>query len=372
MVATSTDIVYYSRFLPTYKAGGGSRRLLQLLDLLAPTNCRLLTTSDTKPSGKRTRDIFFTRRQTAKSKQRFVEQWDGRHRPYVGMLWDMASFWVDKWLEIETSSAVVMDDPIYFLPLFKKLKNEQIRIIAVCHNLESLSPDQVASGFQKNLLAEEIEVLSQCDLVITISREETFLLKNLGINTFFLPYFPPEAVRERMLNVRKIRLEATKKHFLLLGTAKNLATRQGMLTFIAAWRKMGIGSENRKLLVAGYGTEKLALSTSDNVRFLGQLSDEELDTELQTIKACLCYQAQAAGALTRISEMLFAGVPVVANSHAARTYHNQAGLVEYANFSELGSALEEVDALRGDIPTPSPPNHLALLDQVRSIAAIDD
>ncbi len=371
MYSVDPEIVYYSRFLPTYQAGGGSRRLLQLLDLLSPMNLRLVNTLDSTKTGNRERKTFFAKRQEEKRKLQFLSHWDTAHRSYVEKLWNMATVWAAMHSDPMTLPPVVMDDPIYFLPLFEQLKEERRPIIAVCHNLESLSTAQVANSHQLNLLCKEIEVLGQCDLVITISREETFLLQNLGINAVYLPYYPPAKARDRLSAIRNLRKGTEKQHFLLLGTANNLATRQGMLTFIKAWEDLGLGSNDKQLLVAGYGTDKLERYRTEGVRYLGQLTDDGLDSLLQTIKCCICYQEQAAGALTRISEMLFAGIPIVANSHAARTYYNQYGVIEFSALSNLREALDESVDLEGHVPVQSSPNLSALRDQIRSLAGID-
>ena len=260
------------------------------------------------------------------------------------------------------------DDPIFFLPLFNRIREERKPIIAICHNIESLSSTQVAENRQGELLSHELQVLSECDLVVTISREETFLLENLGVRTFFFPYFPPKNIYDRLMRIRSGRAVAHVKDVLMVGTANNKATWQGMVQAIRNWQEQEIDATSGcKLLVAGYGTESLAAYAGKGVRFLGPLSDEDLDQLMLTVKACLCYQEQASGALTRIPEMLIAGIPVLANPHAARTYYNLKGVIEFSTFIHLKEALKAADRLAGNIPVPLAPDAGALQSIIREL-----
>jgi len=68
----------------------------------------------------------------------------------------------------------------------------------------------------------------------------------------------------------------------------------------------------------------------------------------------ICYQESGAGALTKIREMLLAGVPVLANAHACRSYdeYRGAGLVEFADLGDLDRATADVLAA-GEVPASS-------------------
>ena len=49
----------------------------------------------------------------------------------------------------------------------------------------------------------------------------------------------------------------------------------------------------------------------------------------------LCFQPGATGALTRIPDLLLAGIPVIANSIAARSYYNLPGVRVVENIDHL-------------------------------------
>ncbi|UCH94957.1 MAG: glycosyltransferase, partial [Candidatus Aminicenantes bacterium] len=231
---------------------------------------------------------------------------------------------------------VIMDEPLYFYPLVEYLYELEIPIVALCQNIESLSFSQLNCKHQLELFNKEIDLFKKCALVITISREETFLLKNFNIPAFYLPYYPVKSVEGRMLRVRERRKNTVKKGFLLLGTVGNKVTFDGMAAVIDFWDSRKNKIKNEKLLVAGYGTSSLLkVNGSEAIDFLGELSNEKLDDVLSRVRAMICFQEFGSGALTRIREMLTAGVPVLANSHAARSYHGFQGLCEFSGFDDL-------------------------------------
>ena len=111
------------------------------------------------------------------------------------------------------------------------------------------------------------------------------------------------------------------------------------------------------------------LADSRGIAFLGSLSNEQLDSILCRVKACLCYQERGAGALTKICEMLVAGVPVAANTVAARSYHGMAGVFEFNCLDALRSTLEQLDAAPGEIPAPEQPDSTRLLNAIKNTGA---
>jgi len=248
----------------------------------------------------------------------------------------------------------IVDDPIYFAPLITALHKRNIPVVAHCHNIETLSTSQVVPEFQIQLLAHELNLFSICKKVITISSEETFLLQNLGMMPLYYPYYPVNEIKERMLTVRDRRTAGYKRDLLLLGTAGNMPTFNGMLKFIREWQKEYDQHPcSDRLLVAGFCTDQLREHVSgDEVVFKGVLTDDELDVLLPQIKAAVVYQENGSGALTKICEYLMAGIPVLANHHAARSYHNMTGILEFASMTELFSNLASISAIEGSVVMP--------------------
>ncbi len=362
--------IYFSRFLPSCDRGGGSHRLLQILDILKGLDYELVSTARKDRLSIEALNKIEATIKTSFSQPQSIDDeyhlWDEKRRTAVYRLREMSREWVRSIKGISQLELAILDDPIYFVPLLEQLRQWGIPVAAACQNLETLAPAQVGKDPARILFNKEVNLLAQCRLVISISREESFLLHNLGINTVFFPYFPVESILNRLLRVREKRRKTGKKGLLLLGNVLNLQNRQGMKKVISFWCSSGLFRKQGKLVVAGYGTEQhLGNDTdSDAVEFLGTLSNDMLDSLLCTVRACLCYQENGAGALTRISEMLAAGVPVLANSWAARSYYNMEGLVEFLELENLEKALQEIEHLQGNISIPIPPDPAPLLRQL--------
>jgi hypothetical protein len=73
----------------------------------------------------------------------------------------------------------------------------------------------------------------------------------------------------------------------------------------------------------------------------GSVSSDELNKILTTTKAVLIHQLAGVGALTRIPEMLIAGVPVIANGNACRSSFEYDGIYHYEDQTELKEMLSK-------------------------------
>ena len=370
--------VYFTRFLPDVNAGGGCLRLIQIEQVFADIGLEFI--SSRAGMLKTTSSISVKAFKILKSRlnvlgvleKHFVTDgeyhlWHREHRDYIYDLKLISRQWISLIENPQNIKLAFIDDPIYFSPLVKKLKAYGIHIIAMCHNMESLSYGQTTEKGQRTLFNKELDILSLCDMVITISREETVILNNLNIKAIFFPYYPADIRIKQFLNIREKRARTEKKDIILLGTAANKPTKHGMTKVIKAWTEYDLKPSCGRLLVAGYGTEVLKnVSQSHDIEFLGTLTNEELAEILSSVKACLCYQEKGSGALTRIPEMLIAGVPVIANTHAARSYYNSKGVTEFSCFEELQEAIKRVELVEGNIPVPTPPDLSILLSELKA------
>ena len=214
------------------------------------------------------------------------------------------------------------------------LKATGHNVIGLPHNIESL-----VTGRSVKSLEKEVSNLRQCNAVFAISKEETWLLRLLGLNAHYLPYYPPHDVKSFLLSIsqkRNQRARSSISKYALLGSATNTPTRLGMQSLIDFASTQDLSFD---LFVAGYGTESLRQVRHPHISFLGTLSNEELDKMLVEVDGIIIYQPPTTGALTRIPEMLLAGIPVYANFDAARNYFNVDGVVLYHSFDELLSLL---------------------------------
>ena len=329
---SQTRIRYYTRFLPSLERGGGSRRMLQICEALDSAALEVIS----EPRG----DLQDGPEPAVGHP--FLDSWATGRRKAVQRLYAAAEKWVGVMQASGACDLAVVDDPIYFPPLMDALEESGTPILAVCHNIESLVPSQYAAGAGMRLLERELSLLRRCRGVVTISREETAILTNLGIRAWFTPYFPPAPIARRMLRIRGKRRWKRKSGYLLLGTAFNPETVSGMKKIMDLWLSRGMAGSAGMLHVAGFRTEKhFPRGERNGVIVHGTMDDDALDELLVGTRACIAHQDAGAGALTRLVEMNLAGIPVLANPHAARTHYGLAGLHEYRDLEELRRMLRK-------------------------------
>jgi len=355
---------FFSRFHLSESGGGGTRRERQIAQSLMPLNYRFISSLKTKY----TPISFWRKIRRFNRKHAF---WREDLRRYVDRLWVFSEKWsrkIPEWLEL-----AIMDDPLFFPPLAKKIKKMQIPLVVSCQNIESLSLAQINPRYQNKLFQIEIDLLSMADLIITISREETYFLNNLDLPAYYFPYYPVESIKNRLLQNRESRNGTRKSGILLMGTVNNKVTLDGIMEMVDFWKNSGRIPNTERLIVAGFGTERIKdLCRHDAIEFLGPVSNEKLDALLSTVKACLCYQRSGAGVLTKICEMLIAGIPVLANFQSARSYYHTDGLIEFNDLTELPEALSRIDRWEGNIPVNEGPDPDRLLSAVREVMARRD
>jgi len=367
-------MIYFSRFFPSTEKGGGSRRLLQAhdflkkmvphMELVYPGRPGFIPTEKSGKIKAKSEKKFFN---SPLLPGAFINKWSPGQRGMIYRLREFSRLWLHTVPNLSKLELAVMDDPIYFMPLFKKLIRKGVPVVAVCHNIETLAASQVKKKWTMDLFKKELDILSQCRLVITISREEEVILKNFHIPARFIPYYPVEPIRKRLLDIRQKRLNTQKEGILMLGTLKNLPTKEGMLRAASFWRENHLEQIAGKLIIGGYFSQEYgdSFSGDESTEFHGTFSNEELDGLLCKVNACLCYQESGSGALTRICEMLMAGVPVLANSHAARSYYNTPGVFEFRDLSELENVLKlkQIDTGTTGIPIPQEPDTSWLMEE---------
>lgn len=358
-------VVYFSRAELNENLGGDCRRLVQVFGVLKKSfpGLELITVKETglKPFPLNSATNVF-KDLILDGSYRF---WAEQYRRHVLSLMLRSWIWAASVKRSGMIDLAFVEDPVYFPALVESLKKQGTRVIAVCQNIESLSAGQAAPGRQRALLNREIDVLSECALAVTISREEDFLLNNLGINSIFFPYYPVESIAKKMLEIRVEREKREKSGLLLIGSFNNIPTKEGMLKVISFWKKIGYALTGERLMVAGFGTDSLKADEHEGIEVLGTVEEGALGGLCAGIKACLCYQEKASGALTKIPEMLMAGVPVIANTRAARSYYNTEGLFEMTSLEEIGSVLKEAEGFNP--PVPKKPSEDALLSSIRKV-----
>lgn len=295
--------------------------------------------------------------------------WHAERRQTVRHLAGVSRDWAGDDDRLSRLKLAVVEDPIYFSPLVGKLARLGIPLIASCQNIESLSYPKISSKNKARLFRREIDILRLCHLVITISREDTWLLKNFNLDVFFFPYYPYGDIYERLIKIRQARETSRKEGIMLLGNAGNAATRRGMTQTMNNWKRQGLAGSFGKLLVAGYKTDVFfnKYPAESDIEFLGPLPDDRLDERLISIRAGLCHQEGGGGALIKIADMLVAGIPVLASSQTARSYYGRPGVIEFPGLLNLENALLQLDHVPAHLPIPPAPDPAGLVARIESI-----
>ena len=234
------------------------------------------------------------------------------------------------------------------IPLLKKLTR---RLILTPQNIESLGAQRTAVVERNSRsFGREVNAYAIADEIFTISVDEMWMFQLFGLSTKCLPYYPPEVLCERLREIRTARsATTTKSQFLVLGTMSNPPTREGTYELVQ-WLAGSSSEPLPSIAIAGNGTEVLQDETLPaSVEILGRVSNESLDELRRTIKGLIVHQRVTTGMITRISESLVAGIPVLANVAAARGYETTAGVHVYRDQDEL------LELLQRDFPMPPIP-----------------
>jgi len=228
-----------------------------------------------------------------------------------------------------------------------------VTVAAFPQNLESLVPEMPdrVTGSRSVAKALDIEVkqLANADLVACISQEEQWLLNAFGIAADFLPYFPTTEIESALLAVRRAKFDVTPRRLLVLGSAGNPPSREGLARLIQRLVRLR-GRFPHEVHVAGNDTDVLRQQTDPRVRIHGRLELAQLSDLMASSEKAVVFQSRGSGALTRIPELLLAGLPVICNPHAARSAQQYDGVRIFDTDEEL------VSLLNARVPIPRPPD----------------
>ncbi|RZK39376.1 MAG: hypothetical protein EOO90_19010 [Pedobacter sp.] len=311
---------------------GGNKRTAQINELLSRTNIDFKEAdfSMYSPSSKNIsmllKGMFYTKRPFSLLKNsyatgRYLKQFENFikcEKPYL-FIWESTSN--------------------YNLLLSKVLNENGIPFFAIPHNIESLvegNKSPFSSLDSPKWLFEELNCLALSDNIFTISKEEQWLLSVNKIESNYLPYYPTELLKSSLLQIREQKsnqnFNIKKLNILLLGTFYNKPTFDGFVELIEHLKKY----DNLTINVCGFGSEQLkGKYTENNVKIMGSLKNNELDDIIIKSDFGIIHQRPSSGALTRIPELLIAGLPLFVNIHAARSSPSNEGLQIYNSIPEL-------------------------------------
>jgi hypothetical protein len=233
----------------------------------------------------------------------------------------------------------------YNLLLAEVLYKHHVPVVALPHNLESLVAGNKSVFSNKpspQWLFEELDYLKLCKKVFTISREEHWLLSNYDIDAAYLPYYPAPAAEKFLKEIRQKRelvsnkTANTEQNILLLGTFHNQPTLTGFSELLQQIQTI----KGINIHIAGFGSEVLKDKfPAKNIKVWGSVDNDTLTNLIADSDCAVIHQQPSGGALTRIPELLIAGLPVIANTHAARSCELATGIMIYDSYDELKAIL---------------------------------
>lgn len=238
--------------------------------------------------------------------------------------------------QIETwkPKLVLIEDPA-FSRLLQINKQHGIKTIACFQNLESLdraTPSDrgwFLSGTALDLF-HELRILSECDERLFISKVEAGLIGGLGLSAVHYPYQPVGLIAESLDRVRETRLssEVQRNEFLLLGSAGHTTTGEGMRWFVDQVTTHGL-PKPIEIIVAGNKSDKLfeGRKIPTGVSIKGWIDQDELDEILTRVSGVLIPQWRGFGALTKIAELRYAGIPLIVSKHALMAVDGDDGII---------------------------------------------
>lgn len=155
---------------------------------------------------------------------------------------------------------------------------------------------------------------------------------------------------------------------LVMGSGFYPPNYQGMRHMLRLLAASGLTGSALGVDVMGFGTERLEHEyAAPGIVFHGSVSDRAMFDLMRVADAGVIYQHAGSGALTRIPELLIAGVTVLANDAAARGHEHTEGVQIFADTAELIDRIEALDR-SSTVPEPAYPRRAAQ----RFVASLDD
>jgi len=221
---------------------------------------------------------------------------------------------------------------------FAALKDAGFKIVVCLMAIGSLwreRPNPITGAYPKMFLTE-VENLRAADVVFCISREEQWLLANLGIAAGYLPYFPDSEREYELLQEREQRSPGLRSNeFLICATRGNTDTIKSFQEQVE-WIRALLSTEDVIFHVTGNGTEEIRdIWNSPGFIFHGTCTPDRFVELKRRCRAICIHSQKGLGAVTRVPDMLLAGLPVLATPAAARSFLDLSGVHVYNSPAEL-------------------------------------
>jgi hypothetical protein len=246
---------------------------------------------------------------------------------------------------------------------FAALKDAGVKIVVTLMAVGSLWRERPStiSGAYPGMFLTEIDSLRLADAVFCISREEQWLLSNLGIAAGYLPYFPDEERERALADERAARpARGGGSEFLICATRGNTDTVDSFREQ-ATWIRESVPEGAAVFHVTGNQTESVRDIWSDpRFVFHGTCPEDEFVALKARCRAICLHSQKGLGAVTRVPDMLLAGLSVIANGPAARSFLDAGGVHVYDTRDEFGALLQT------ELPPPPTPRRPVALEEAFS------
>jgi len=191
--------------------------------------------------------------------------------------------------------------------------------------------DRLALRSAFTSLANEMGMDATFDGVWFLSQVESGLFQACGLPAGYFPYYPAGEARELLQAVARQR--RPERDLLLVTGSSNAQNVKGLRHLLHDLDRPGLNRALR-LVVTGVGENMVSVppGLAENVKLAGFVSDGEFRSLLERARAVLIPQVCGFGCMTRVADMLCAGIPVVADSIVA----NAIGRPPGAEFVERG------------------------------------
>jgi len=341
---TGPDLLFIPQNPPTTARHGGTHRTAQVLELLQSSGANTEVVGDLQAEPSRLRRFV---RGSRIARREFgdlpISLAKCRHHARLGLY---ARSYEELLNAFPSIRAFVVESFETHRLIALATDGRHLPVIFVPQNIEVIPGRFVESTATPSGLTSfriGIEMLRRAAAVFTISFEEMWFLRGLGVNAEWLPYHPADAELPPLCKIRARRSPTRDADYLVLGTAIHPPTREGMLELIE-WLKQYRG--DARFVLAGYQTQTLGIdfSARSNIRFPGEVSEDSLAELLASCRALIAHQPRGGGALTRIPLAVCAGVPVLANQIAARSHFVYPGVHIYKDREGLFRLLEQPHA----------------------------
>lgn len=165
-------------------------------------------------------------------------------------------------------------------------------------------------------LANELAMDASFDGVWFLSQVESGLFQACGLPAGYFPYYPAGEARELLQAVARRR--RPERDLLLVTGSSNAQNMKGLATLL---RDLTSGERKSAPRIVVTGVEQSAArfdtAIPSGVHFAGRVDDAEFTRLLESARAVLIPQVCGFGCMTRVTDMLCAGIPVVADSIVA-------------------------------------------------------